>query len=50
MALFKKKGKKVHFDRVSVGERAALGCRNPHPTPNFQRAFKIMASRRGEKW
>lgn len=50
MALFKKKGKKVQFDQISVGERAALGCRNPHPTANFQRAFKIMASRRGSKW
>ncbi|MHA2405446.1 MAG: hypothetical protein ACXADB_03340 [Candidatus Hermodarchaeia archaeon] len=50
MALFKKKGKKVHFDRISVSERAALGCRNPHPTPGYQRAFKVMTSRRGSKW
>ncbi|MDO8055369.1 MAG: hypothetical protein Q6361_00770 [Candidatus Hermodarchaeota archaeon] len=50
MVLGKKKGKKVHFDRVSVGDRAALGCRNPHPTPGFQRAFKIVTSRKGERW
>ncbi|MFW9934156.1 MAG: hypothetical protein ACFFDU_01320 [Candidatus Thorarchaeota archaeon] len=42
--------KKINFARIGVGERSALGCRNPHPTPNFQRAFKIMASRRGSKW
>ncbi len=46
----KKEEKKVHFDRVSVGERAALGCRNPHPTTGFQRAYKIMTSRKGERW
>jgi hypothetical protein len=46
----KKKGKKVNFDRINVGERAALGCRNPHPTPGYKRAFKIVTSRKGERW
>ena len=46
----KKKGKKVHFDRVTVGDRAALGCRNPHPTPGYQQAYKIVTSRKGERW
>jgi hypothetical protein len=46
----KKQEKKVHFDRIAVGERAALGCRNPRPTPGFQRAYKLMTSRKGERW
>ncbi|MFX0169970.1 MAG: hypothetical protein ACFE89_11520 [Candidatus Hodarchaeota archaeon] len=50
MALGKKKGKKVHFDKVTVGERAALGCHNPHPTRGFQQAYKIVTSRKGERW
>ncbi|MFX1319780.1 MAG: hypothetical protein ACFE9D_06240 [Promethearchaeota archaeon] len=41
---------RIRFARIGVGERAALGCRNPHPTPNFQLAYKVMTSRRGSKW
>ncbi|MFX1540295.1 MAG: hypothetical protein ACFFBX_05935 [Promethearchaeota archaeon] len=42
--------KKVRFDRVGVGERAALGCRNPNPTPQFLRAYKVVTSRKVSNW